>query len=290
MGKLSKAQQGREELAQEISQEAKRRTTVNKNDPKSANLQTEFISGQDLADIDKRLAKIDEVLRDYKGSNPQVYYELSDLISQFKSAKNSFLSHNKAIEDMLNGNFKPNYKVAGALFQTGKDIDEFSKEYLNRMVENYKGFIKNSLAEYLVKNEEVIQDDWTDSEIKNYIASKVKERKALTPKEREYYNNHQFEINELARPNPNKPNFGKKRDEFTQLAAAKVNNTLTEEQEERYKNLSAEEKDLVQKTINFTMQTQEAVKRANELQKKLNELESSQDRKNLSKIKEEILS
>jgi len=291
--KISKLTQDRENIAQEVAQERARNKGINKNNPNTANLQDDFISGEDLSKIDERLSNIDKLVKEYEGSNPQVYYELMDMMSQYKSAMSSFLDYNKSVSDIMEGKFKPKYKVTGNFFQKGKDIDEFTKEYLDRIVKNYQEFQVNSYANAKLGDLETIsEEEWNDENkqdaIKNYIAERVKKREKLTPKEQEYYNNNQFEINELTRPNPNKPNFGKNRDTVTQFAEAMVNNTLTAEGREAYVKSPQEFKDLVQKTINFNMRNKEAVKRANELQKKLNELENSQDRKNLSKIKQEI--
>jgi hypothetical protein len=210
--------QQREELAKEVSQESKRRRGINKSNPEGINLDTEFILGSDLENIDGKLQKIDEIIKSYEGINHQVYYDLMESMKQYNFAKDSFFSYQATVDAIVNGNFKPKFSKAegllGRVFNSKEPIDNFTAEFLETTYNNYKKSIEN-FAVGRIEGDSVSDEDYktfkeegTITEtILNDIASKVKNKERLTEREQEIYQAKTDEINKATKPNPNKPDL-----------------------------------------------------------------------------------
>lgn len=208
----------REVLAQEVSQESKRRTTVQGTDINDINLDTEFITGNDLADIDQKLQRIEDSIKSYQGVNHEIYYDLLDLKRQYVTAKENFFSFQSSVDAIISDKFAPKFSKAngllGKLMNSKAPIDNFTKQYLEQLTNNYINSVARSEEKYLTEN--IISDqDYAifkdtgevSQEILSSLAEKIKVKDDLTTREREIYEVKTNEINLLTQPNPNKPDL-----------------------------------------------------------------------------------
>ncbi len=209
----------REELAKQVSQESKRRRSISGTNLSDVNLATEFISGNDLADIDNKLQKIEDSIKSYEGVNHEIYYDLLDLKRQYVTAKEHFFSYQDSVDAIIRGDFAPKFaKMSGLLGQVfqGKDkpIDNFTNKFLAQTWENYTKSGARMDAEALLKDM-ISDEDYAvfkengdvSEEVLTKLAEKVRIKDILTEREREIYDAKTQEINALTQPNPNKPDL-----------------------------------------------------------------------------------
>lgn len=210
----------REVLAQEVSQESKRRRTIQGTDI-NISLSGEFISGNDLADIDQKLQRIEDSIKSYQGVNHEIYYDLLDFKKQYVQAKESFFSFQSSVDSIINGDFAPKLSKANGLLGDimqgkNKPIDNFTNKFLFETWENYTKSVARNAEQVLT--EDIISDEdynlflstgEVSQDILNKLAEKVKVKEDLTAREREIYRTQTEIINSLTQPNPNKPDLTK---------------------------------------------------------------------------------
>lgn len=209
----------REELAKQVSQESKRRRNITGTKISDVSLATEFISGNDLADIDNKLQKIEDSIKSYEGVNHETYYDLLDLKRQYVTAKENFFSFQNSVDTIIRGDFAPKFsKVNGLLGRVfeGKDkpIDNFTNKFLEETFKNYTNSVgrsaKNTLTEDIISDEDYNtfkESGEVSQEVLNKLAENVKIKEELTEREKEIYSARTQEINALTKPNPNKPDL-----------------------------------------------------------------------------------
>lgn len=209
----------REVLAQEVSQESRRRSTIQGTNISFIDLTGQFISGNDLADIDEKLQNIENSIKSYKGVNHEIYYDLLDLKRQYNQAKESFFSFQSSVDSIINGDFAPKFSKANGLLGriiNGKNepIDNFTNKFLAEIYDNYLNSVARTAEQTLT--EDIISDEdynvflstgEVSQEILNKLAEKIKVKEGLTAREREIYIARTQEINNLTLPNPNKPDL-----------------------------------------------------------------------------------
>lgn len=209
----------RELLAQEVSQESRRRRTIQGTDITTANLTGEFISGNDLADIDQKLQRIEDTIKSYQGVNHEIYYDLLDLKRQYITAKESFFSFQNSVDSIINGEFSPKFSRANGLLGNvmdgkNKPVENFTNKFLAETYENYKKSVEGLAGESLIKNY-ISDEDYelflttgeVSPEILTKLSEEIKNKKELTSREKEIYDAKTQEINNLTLPNPNKPDL-----------------------------------------------------------------------------------
>ena len=191
---ISQLEAERSVQAEEISQEVSRRKGINDNAELSISVGSEFITGQDLADIEKKLERIDEVINSYEGSNPQVYRELIGLSNYYKNAEKSFLDYQNAAIALSSGNVRISTKKMGGLLgklfdpkNKGKEKDgDFTSAFLNDVVGNYMATKARQFNEEGFAEETVTQKE-ANSPITYYrtneIAEKVRNGEKLSRRE-----------------------------------------------------------------------------------------------------------
>ena len=217
----------REELARDVSQESKRRRGVNLDTKNTtdkngnATLLNEYITGEDLANLDKNLQKIEDTIKSYEGVNHEVYYDLLESKRQYGLAKDRFMGYQDAIDGIVSGNFKPNYAKVSPfwqkIFMQKQGIDDFSKTYLENILQNYKNFGDNLGVEDVTTAMGVTDEEYTkfvetaevSDEIKAKIAQTIKDKGELSKRAKEIYDANYDEINNLnkVKVNPNKPDL-----------------------------------------------------------------------------------
>lgn len=217
--KLIVLKSDREELAKQVSQESKRRRSITGTKISDVSLATEFISGNDLADIDNKLQKIEDSIKSYEGVNHETYYDLLDLKRQYVTAKENFFSFQNSVDTIIRGDFAPKFsKVNGLLGRVfeGKDkpIDNFTNKFLEETFNNYKNSVarsaKNALTEDIISDEDYNtfkESGEVSQEVLNKLAENIKIKEELTEREKEIYSAKTQEINALTKPNPNKPDL-----------------------------------------------------------------------------------
>ncbi len=233
----------RETLAQEVSQETRRRSTIQGTDITNADLSGQFISGNDLADIDQKLQNIEDSIRAYQGVNHEIYYDLLDLKRQYNQAKESFFSFQSSVDSIINGDFAPKFSkmngLLGKVFQDNKPTDNFTNKFLAETFDNYVNSVARTAGENLT--EDIISDEdynlfistgEVSQDILNKLAEKVKVKEDLTTREREIYGARTQEINALTQPNPNKPDLTRNVEVITPLSDEE---RLREEIEQAFK-------------------------------------------------------
>jgi hypothetical protein len=216
--RVQELRQQREQLAKEVSQESKRRRGIEGVKIDKTSLDTEFILGSDLENIDGKLQKVEDIIKSYEGVNHEVYYNLLDLKRQYSSAKENFFNYQASVDAIVNGNFKPKFAKAegllGRVFNSSAPIDNFTGEYLTNLYDTYKKSMDEQgvLAEVgdSISDEdyEAFKENGEISEtVLNDIASKVKAKERLTEREQEIYEANTDQINQATIPNPNKPDL-----------------------------------------------------------------------------------
>ena len=214
----------REELARDVSQESKRRRGINSTNTDTTNKNTllnEYITGEDLANLDKNLQKIEDTIKSYEGVNHEVYYDLLESKRQYGLAKDRFMGYQDAIDGIVSGNFKPNYAKVSPfwqkVFMQKQGIDDFSKAYLENILENYKNFGDGLGVEDVTLEMGITEEDYRifqetgdiSDEIKQNIAQTIKDKGELSKRAKEIYDANYDEINNLnkVKVNPNKPDL-----------------------------------------------------------------------------------
>ena len=134
--RLTKLREEREDFAREVSQESKRRRSITSTNIDEVSLTTDFITGEDLSNIDEKLKKIEDTIKSYEGINHEVYYELLDLQKQYKSAKQKFFDYQASVDAIVSGNFAPKFEKMGGLlgkvFNSKEPLNNFSAEFFAR--------------------------------------------------------------------------------------------------------------------------------------------------------------
>jgi hypothetical protein len=242
----------REELAKEVSQESKRRRSVGGLDITGISLNTEFISGSDLADIDGKLQKIEDSIKGYEGVNHEIYYDLLDLKRQYVTAKENFFSFQSSVDSIIRGDFAPKFSkmngLLGRVFE-GKDksIKNFTNDFLAETFENFRNSGARLAAQDLTKDM-ISDEDYNtfkeagevNEETLIKLAEKVKTKEELTEREREIYSAKTQEINSLTKSNPNKPDLRVEIVTEKELKALEAEKTILENQLEN-ENFSSED-------------------------------------------------
>lgn len=216
--RITQLKSEREVLAQEVAQESKRRRTVQGVDITATDLNTEFITGEDLADIYGKLERIESAIKSYQGINHEIYYDLLDLKRQYITAKENFFSFQASVDAIMSDKFAPKFSKAngllGRIMNSKEPVNDFTRQYLDQIVENYKNSVAR--AEEQILTEDMISDaDYTtfketgevSNEILSKLAEKVRTKEDLTAREKEIYAQKTLEINQLTQPNPNKPDL-----------------------------------------------------------------------------------
>lgn len=209
----------RESLAQEVSQESKRRRGIQGTNIGEISLTTDFITGEDLATIEEKLQKIEATIKSYKGVNHEVYYDLLDLQAQYNSAKEKFFGYQNAIDAIVSGKFAPNFSkvrgLLGKIFMQGNQIDDFTKEFLEEMNTNYQNTLGRTGVDIELEAQYITDEDYNQfqetgevsQEIKEQLAERVKSKEILSSREKEIYDVFINEVNSLTAINPNKPDL-----------------------------------------------------------------------------------
>jgi len=221
----------RELLAQQVSQESKRRRGIQSSDL-NYDLNTEFITGEDLSNIDQKLQRIEDEIKSYQGVNHEIYYDLLDLKRQYVKAKESFFSFQNSIDSIINGDFAVKFKNAGGLLgkifdKFGEPTNDFTNKFLKESYDNYVNSTarsaEQSLTEDIISNEDYttfLETGAVSPKIISSIAKKVKIKDLLTTREQEIYSDKTQEINNLLLQNPNKPDLTRDVEEVKPISEA----------------------------------------------------------------------
>ena len=223
LAKTAELKSQRGEFAKDFTQESKRRRGVQSaaKGIGESNLLSDFITGEDLANLDKNLKKIEDTIKSYEGVNHEVYYDLLESKRQYGLARDRFMGYQDAIDGIVSGNFKPNYAKVSPfwqkIFMQNQGIDDFSKTYLENILENYKKSNSRLGVDDLTGSLGISDNDYrifqetgdVSDEIKQEIAEKIKNKEPLSTRAKEIYDANYDEINNLnkVKPNPNKPDL-----------------------------------------------------------------------------------
>ena len=155
----------RENLAQEVAQESKRRRTLGKLNLTEVTIaQGDFITGEDLATIDEKLKKLDNAIKSYEGVNHQVYYELLEMQGQYESAKEKFYGFQASIDALVSGKFKPKFSkvegLMGKVFNSKAPIDDFTGEFLTTMYKTYQNSIGKIGVNEMLENQYISEEEY----------------------------------------------------------------------------------------------------------------------------------
>ena len=219
--KLSVLKQDREDLAKELSQESSRRKAISSVNIDETSLVGDFITGEDLANIEEKLQKIQDAVKSYEGVNHEIYFDLLESQKNYKSAKQKFLDYQASIDAIVSGNFKPNFEKMGGLlgkiFNSKEPLNDFTSEFLKDVYTKYFDSVGSTAVEVQTDGgkQYVTEEEYTNfkengevsQELKQKIAEKVKQKNDLSEREKEIYNFFTKEINALTKPNPNKPDL-----------------------------------------------------------------------------------
>lgn len=217
--KLLVLKQEREDLAKELSQESSRRKAISSVNIDETSLVGDFITGEDLANIEEKLQKIQDAVKSYEGVNHEIYFDLLESQKNYKSAKQKFLDYQASIDAIVSGNFKPNFEKMGGLlgkiFNSKEPLNDFTSEFLKDVCTKYVDSVGSTAVEeqtdggkQYVTEEEYInfkENGEVSQELKQKIAEKVKQKNDLSEREKDIYKYFVDEINSLTKPNPNKP-------------------------------------------------------------------------------------
>lgn len=255
MGTLT---QEREALAQELSQEISRRRGI-ENTTLDSNLTSDFITGDDLANIDAKLKKINDTIKGYQGINHQLYYDLIDLQEQYNSAKSNYFSYQNAVDAIVSGQFAPKFArvngMLGKVFGQKEEITDFTQEFLNDIYGRYEKAIGKSAVETLTEDQYISDEEYDNfiqtgsisNEIKLKISEKVKAKTYLSERERAIYNTLTDEINNLTQApiNPNKPDLTRTETVEVLTPAQKLRKDLSDAMKKDYPLITVDVDELI---------------------------------------------
>lgn len=195
-------EQEQEVIASEISQLSNRQAIAGETSDTNLNVST--ISGQDLRDIDKKMANIDSIIEGYSGTNKIDHNNLMTAMKQYKSARDSFYTYQGTVDAITNGKFKIKDKSGFLfkLFDPNYKMDDFTTEFLadivGRHIEGYMDLganqeltdAKAKLAELEAVTDKTEEQEKEIVVLKDRIAQLEKqptleERKAILEKELE---------------------------------------------------------------------------------------------------------
>lgn len=179
----------REQIARDISREIELREGLDQEIKLDVN--TTFISGQDLADLGAKLEKLDNSIEGYKDTNPQMYQRLKNLGNSYKSAEESFFNYNKASVALASGNVRIKSSRVGGLigkvFNPKGDVSDFTKEFLEDISTNYG---TRKLEEGVnAENQKSAAEITPES-----VVDKIRKGETLTKEEQEFYNTNKESI------------------------------------------------------------------------------------------------
>ena len=180
----------RDKLAQDISKEISLRKGTNQDF--NINLNTEFISGQDLANIQGKLDQLDKSIESYEDKNPALYQKLTNLSKQYKSAEESFFNNNNISVALSSGRVKLGNKrmggLLGKIFSPDKGTDNFTQDFLEDLDRVYEG---RNLQEGIIIEKD---NSKNEQELRANIIEKIRTNTPLVETEQEYYNNNKETI------------------------------------------------------------------------------------------------
>lgn len=187
---LNSLNQTRDQYAEEITQEINRRKSM-KEEVSDLSLGTDidFITGEDLANIEGKLKRIDEIINSYEGSNPQMYQRLTSLAQYYKQAQDSFLNYQNTAIALTSGEFKYKTKKAGGLLgkifnPKNQESTDFTQDFLDDVIGEYMASKGREGADYAEETvtESELNSNPTQERIDS-IARKVRDGQPLSERE-----------------------------------------------------------------------------------------------------------
>lgn len=106
------------------------------------------IMSSDLDNLNDNLNKIDSIIEQYRELNPQTFLELSKLTQEYQKAQKTFLDYQSTSLALTSGNIKlsENTGWLGKIMNSKKTMDEFSRDWLIDVLDNYQKSKIESLA------------------------------------------------------------------------------------------------------------------------------------------------
>ena len=269
LDRINQLKQERELLAQDVSQEIKRRRTLDGIGLENNSLvNSDFITGEDLANIEKKLNRIEDTIKSYEGVNHQLYYELLDLQKQYGLAKEKFFSYQNSIDAIVSGQFAPKFSkvegLLGKIFGQKEYIDDFTSEFLTEINNNYQNSLGRTGVDLETQSQYISNEDYElfkgtgeiSNEIKQQLSERVKSKELLSEREKEIYSVLTQEINNLTKVslNPNKPDLSRQTIDQKEIERLQEQKRALEEELEK-----------TSKTINVSQTNKTLLERLREL-------------------------
>ena len=162
----------------------------------------EFVSVNDLLEVDDNLSKLDSIAESVKNNNKVLYNDLTESIERYQNAKQKLYAYNASVSAIVSGEFKlkTTNNFITSMLNKNKTVDERTGEILNYALENYSKI--NVTEQARVNNDELLNQaiesikkgEEVEPSIIAEIATKIDKALKLSSKETTIYNAKQEEV------------------------------------------------------------------------------------------------
>ena len=169
------------------------------------------ISTDDLLALESNIKKLEALIENYRGVNPQKAAYLEELLKEFENANGLFRANQRTAIALSSGELKLgniNSWVQKKLEKSGS-LDQFTNEWLTDLLTNYTSRVVKSMSQSIEDTESISDKAYQDfldskkeevpSEIINSLVVKVVNEEPLSDREKEMYEAKKEEVEDLVK-------------------------------------------------------------------------------------------
>lgn len=169
------------------------------------------ISTDDLLSLESNIEKLEALIENYRGVNPQKAAYLEELLKEFENANDLFRANQRTAIALSSGELKLgniNSWVQKKLEKSGS-LDQFTNDWLTDLLTNYTSSKVKTMSQSIEDTENISDEAYQDfldsnkeevpSEIINSLVVKVVNEEPLSDREKEMYEAKKGEIEDLVK-------------------------------------------------------------------------------------------
>ena len=122
---------------------------------------TEKVEAKDLEDLETNIENFDNVLESLRTSNPRKYEYLKGLTNEFRDANKAFMDFQNTSIALSSGkiNIRESNNWLSKMLNSKKSQDQFTKDWLVDILQNYQAFKSKSTANKVEGQEAITRDE-----------------------------------------------------------------------------------------------------------------------------------
>ena len=169
------------------------------------------VSTDDLLSLESNIEKLEALIENYRGVNPQKAAYLEELLKEFENANDLFRANQRTAISLSSGELKLgniNSWVQKKLEKSGS-LDQFTNDWLTDLLTNYTSSKVKTMSQSIEDTENISDEDYQEfldsnkeevpSEIINSLVVKVVNEEPLSDREKEMYEAKKEEIEDLVK-------------------------------------------------------------------------------------------